>query len=87
MRSAESNRRRRGLAAIWVALTVLVLVGFVGLGWANGENASEGDAGPHPAGGGGISYLLAKKMGMHAGIDVARGPEETAFYIQVGSAW
>ena len=31
MRSAESNHRRRGIAAVWVALTVLVLVGFVGL--------------------------------------------------------
>jgi len=24
---------------------------------------------------------------MHVGIDVARGPEDTAVYLQVGSAW
>jgi len=63
------------------------LVGFVGLGWATGENASESDPGPYPAGGGGIRYLLARRMGMQVGIDVARGPEQTAFYIQVGGAW
>jgi len=63
------------------------LVGFVGLGWATGENASESDAGPYTAGGGGIRYLLARKMDMQVGIDVARGPEQTTFYIQVGSAW
>ena len=35
----------------------------------------------------GFRYLIAKKLGIHAGIDVARGPEDTVFYIQVGSPW
>jgi Omp85 superfamily domain len=39
------------------------------------------------AGGVGFRYELARKFGLHAGIDVARGPEETAVYLQVGSAW
>ena len=39
------------------------------------------------AGGAGFRYLIARKLGLYTGIDVARGPETTAFYIQVGSAW
>jgi hypothetical protein len=39
------------------------------------------------AAGVGFRYELARKFGLHAGIDVARGPEETAVYLQVGSAW
>ena len=37
--------------------------------------------------GGGFRYLVARRLGLKAGIDIARGPEEWAFYIQVGSAW
>ena len=37
--------------------------------------------------GGGIRYLLAKKINIYSGIDVARGPEEWAFYIQFGHYW
>jgi hypothetical protein len=36
--------------------------------------------------GGGFWYLLALDLGLRVGIDVARGPEEWAFYLQVGSA-
>ena len=38
-------------------------------------------------GGTGFRYELARKYGLHAGLDVAFGPDETAIYIQVGSAW
>ena len=61
------------------------VVGFFGLGWT--FESSSNDNGPYPAGGGGIRYLLARKLGMQVGVDVARGTEDTAFYIQVGSAW
>ncbi len=30
---------------------------------------------------------MARRFGMRVGIDVAWGPEDTAFYIQVGNAW
>ncbi len=56
------------------------LVGFVGLGWIAGEVTSSSDNGPFVAGGGGIRYLLARKLGLQTGIDVARGPEDTTFY-------
>jgi hypothetical protein len=39
------------------------------------------------AGGVGVRYLLARKFGLHYGIDVARGPEGSAIYFQFGSAW
>jgi len=35
----------------------------------------------------GFRYLLARVLGMRAGLDVARGPEENAFHIVVGSSW
>jgi hypothetical protein len=35
----------------------------------------------------GFRYLIAKRYGFAMGADIARGPEETAFYIQAGSAW
>jgi hypothetical protein len=64
------------------------LVGFFGAGWTySGAGTSDTDNGPFPAGGGGFRYLLARQAGMQVGIDVARGPEDTAFYIQVGGAW
>ena len=32
-------------------------------------------------------YRLAKKQGLQAGVDIARGPEDTSIYLTVGSAW
>jgi hypothetical protein len=37
--------------------------------------------------GGGLRYLIARMMGLQMGIDVARGPENWAFYIVFGSGW
>ena len=36
--------------------------------------------------GGGFRYLIARRLGLKTGIDIPRGPEEWAFYLQVGSA-
>jgi hypothetical protein len=38
-------------------------------------------------GGAGVRYELARKYGIHMGLDVAFSPDITAIYIQVGSAW
>jgi hypothetical protein len=35
----------------------------------------------------GFRYLLARLLGLQMGMDIARGPEEWAFYIVFGSAW
>jgi hypothetical protein len=39
------------------------------------------------AGGLGLRYELARKFGLHAGLDVAAGPEEGAIYVVVGNSW
>ena len=39
------------------------------------------------AGGLGFRYRLARKQGLQAGVDIARGPEDTSVYLTVGSAW
>jgi hypothetical protein len=39
------------------------------------------------AGGLGFRYRLARKQGLQAGVDVARGPEDTSIYLTVGNAW
>ena len=35
----------------------------------------------------GFRYLLARKFKLRVGIDVARGPDEWAYYIVFGSNW
>lgn len=37
--------------------------------------------------GAGFRYLLARQFGVRAGLDVARGPEDWAFYVVFGNAW
>jgi hypothetical protein len=54
------------------------VVGFAGRGKA-AESAS--------AWGIGLRRLMARRLGIYMGVDIAKGPEETAIYIQAGSAW
>jgi hypothetical protein len=62
------------------------VVGFGGVGLARIDAGVKRDK-TAAAGGIGFRYEIASKFGLHVGIDVARGPEDTAFYLQVGSAW
>ncbi|MHC4323679.1 MAG: BamA/TamA family outer membrane protein [Planctomycetota bacterium] len=63
------------------------LVGFGGVG-AVAEAADEfSDSKARWAGGAGFRYLLARQLGLRAGLDIAVGPEEAVVYIQVGQAW
>lgn len=63
------------------------LVGFAGVGatWTttNGDSSSESVL----TGGVGWRYLIARRYGIHGGIDVGFGPSSSAFYFVVGSAW
>jgi outer membrane protein assembly factor BamA len=63
------------------------LVGFVGGGaaWNNFERFDETLT--VLAGGTGFRYELARKYGLHVGVDVAFGPDEPIVYVQFGSAW
>jgi hypothetical protein len=71
----------------WQCWKRFSLVGFVGGGAAwndfNHFQASQQIV----TGGAGFRYELARKYGIHVGVDVARGPDNTAVYIQIGSAW
>jgi hypothetical protein len=62
-------------------------IGFYGLGRAWGTSDRFGEAPTIVAKGVGARYLIARRLGLYAGADVAWGPEETAIYLQVGSAW
>jgi hypothetical protein len=63
------------------------LVGFTGAGaaWNNLERFQ--DSKKLVTGGAGFRYELARKYGIHIGLDVAKGPDDTALYVQIGSAW
>jgi len=63
------------------------LVGFVGGGavWNDFERFKSTQA--VVTGGTGLRYELSRKYGIHIGLDVAFGPDNTAVYVQVGSAW
>lgn len=63
------------------------LVGFAGAGRAAATSGDLGSAPTRVTKGLGFRYLLARALGLRAGVDVARGPEENAFYIVVGSYW
>jgi hypothetical protein len=63
------------------------LLGFGGVGKAYGGRVDFADAETVTAGGAGFRYLIARKLGLYAGLDLARGPEDTVVYIQIGSAW
>jgi len=68
----------------WGRLSVLGF-GGVGSAWNDFEHVDS----PQSvfAGGTGVRYELARRYGLHMGVDVAFSRDTTAFYIQVGSAW
>ena len=63
------------------------LVGFAGFGAAWNDLEQFDDSVTVTTGGTGFRYEIARKYGIHAGLDVAFGPDETAIYVQFGSAW
>lgn len=63
------------------------LVGFGGVGAAWNDFDRFADTATATTGGVGFRYELAREFGLHAGFDVAFGPEDTVLYIQFGSAW
>jgi len=63
------------------------LLGFTGAGRAASSASALADSPTRSTFGAGFRYLLARRLGLHAGMDIARGPEEWAYYLQVGRAW
>ena len=63
------------------------VLAFAGVGRAAANFDSIKDAERAYNYGGGVRYLIARKLGLTMGLDMARGPEETTGYLTVGSAW
>lgn len=63
------------------------VVVFAGSGRAWGERVGFSDADKPWSGGFGLRYLIARRLGLYVGVDVARSTVDQAFYIQVGNAW
>ena len=57
-------------------------VGFGGVGYAKDTRSKQ--VGTYGAG---FRYLLTERLGVHTGIDYARGPDDYAIYLIFGSAW
>lgn len=62
-------------------------IGFIGAGKAGASFGDLNSESTRVTKGVGIRYLTLRKLGMHAGIDVAKGPEDTYWYLTVGSSW
>jgi hypothetical protein len=71
----------------WNATPDWSVLGFAGVGRAYGNLHSFSDAPVAYGFGAGFRYLLVRKIGLTMGIDIARGPGQNAFYIQIGSPW
>ena len=64
------------------------VVPFVGVGSTHLEGSFSSSNGQSVGSGGiGFRYELARKFGLHAGLDLAHSPGTSAVYIQVGNAW
>lgn len=64
-----------------------IVLAFLGAGRDWGRSASFSDRGSIVSKGVGFRYVIAQRLGLSAGIDIAKGPDESAFYIQMGNAW
>lgn len=71
----------------WNVASRWAVVGFAGGGATDGDLAQFESQGSLWAGGAGVRYLFAEDLGLWIGADIARGPEEDVWYIQVGHAW
>lgn len=63
------------------------VLGFSGIGKAYGRWNTFSEASNVVTIGTGFRYLIARKLGLAIGVDVAHSRDQNAFYIQIGSAW
>jgi hypothetical protein len=76
------------LEARWQFSARWSVVPFAGIGATHLQHSlSSSDGQAVGAGGIGFRYELARKFGLHAGLDLAVSPGTTAVYIQIGNAW
>jgi hypothetical protein len=63
------------------------ILAFGGAGKAINEWNEFESANWRPAGGVGGRYLVARKLKLRMGLDIARGPEQWAYYMVFGTSW
>ena len=71
----------------WRAAPRWTLLGFGGAGRDWGRRTGFSDAPSETTRGVGFRYTIARKLGLDVGVDLAWGPDDRAYYLQVGSAW
>ena len=71
----------------WKATSRWTLLAFAGVGRDWGKQTSFDDATSETTRGVGFRYRIARALGLDVGIDWARGPDDNAYYLQVGTAW
>ena len=71
----------------WQCWRRFSLVGFAGGGAAWNDFERVDDTLTVVTGGLGFRYEMARDYGLHMGLDLAFGPDATALYVVVGSAW
>ncbi len=71
----------------WDFLTRWSIMLYGGTGKAFDEWSKFGQAELVYSYGTGFRYLVARKFGLRMGVDIARGPEDFAYYIIFGSSW
>jgi len=69
----------------WTSRWSLLAFGGVGRDW--GRHTDFGEAASETTRGFGFRYTIARALGLDVGIDWAWGPDDRAYYLQVGSAW
>ncbi len=60
---------------------------FTGTGSAFDDDQDVRKSKWHQTVGGGVRYLIARQLRLTTGIDIAKGPKESAIYLQFGGAW
>ena len=63
------------------------VLGFAGAGRTGSSLSDLSSAKSRSAYGVGFRYLMARRLGLRVGLDVAQGPEDTYAYLIVGTAW
>ena len=86
-RYQDENTALTELELRWNVTPRWAVVGFAGAGRAWGKRDDFNDADTVVSKGAGFRYLIARQLGLYMGMDFAWGPDDSAFYIQVGNAW
>ena len=87
MRYQGDEEAEAEVEARWQFWKRFSLVVFAGGGLARSDSDRDTDDSVVVTGGAGFRYELARKYGLHAGLDVAYGPDGPILYVQFGSAW